>query len=117
MTVPIYYQDEATRDRLVMGVKDKEFSRTLQMKADLTLKMAVDLAKQQEAALAQIQQQRQTAADSVDAVNRSYSRARGGHRSRWGEGGGGARHRDSNGGHCGKPGSHHASSRGHHHYA
>ena len=71
-------RDEAIQDRLVLGVKDKEFGRTLQMKPGLMIKMAVDLARQREAVLAQIQQQRQTAADSVDAVNRSYSRARGG---------------------------------------
>ena len=100
---------------LVLGVKDKELSRTLQMKPDLTLKMAVDLARQQEAVLAQIQQQRQL--QSVDAVNRSYSGARSGHRSRPGDhrdGTGG--HRGASGGHRGKTGSHHASSRGQHYY-
>ena len=73
--------------------------------------MAVDIARQQKALLPQIQQQRQTAADSVDAVNSSYIVAvrriiatvlvviRGG-----------------SGGHHGKPSCRHASSRVQHHY-
>ena len=62
VTVLFPNQDEAIRDRLVLGVKDKELSRTLQMKPDLTLKMAVDPARQQEAVWAQIEQQRHAAA-------------------------------------------------------
>ena len=73
----------------MLGVKDKELSIPHQMKPDQIMKMAADLAWQQNAVLPQIQRQRQTAADRMDTMNRSYSRAHGGHRSSPGGGGGG----------------------------
>ncbi len=38
-------KDEEIRDRLVIGIKDKELSLKLQMPSDLTLKKAVDMAR------------------------------------------------------------------------
>jgi hypothetical protein len=38
--------DEAIRDRLVLGIRDKELSKRLQLTQDLTLKTAVDMARQ-----------------------------------------------------------------------
>lgn len=41
-------KDEAIRDRLVLGVMDKEISEKLQLTPDLTLKRAIGMARQSE---------------------------------------------------------------------
>ena len=59
-------KDETIRDRLVLGVKDRELSQKLQMTPELTLKMAVDMARQQEQVKEQMTAQR---SDNLDAVS------------------------------------------------
>ena len=58
--------EEAIRDRIVLGVRDKDLSRKLQLQADLTYRKAVDLARQQELVEKQINDQRKSS--SADAV-------------------------------------------------
>ena len=47
-------KDELIRDRIVTGLLDKGLSRELQLKSDLTLSVAVQLAKQHETVKAQL---------------------------------------------------------------
>ena len=42
-------QDELVRDRIVVGVKDRQVSKKLQMTANLTLELAMTTARQSEA--------------------------------------------------------------------
>ena len=68
-------QDETIRDRLVLGLNDKEVSQRLQLEPELTLKVAVDTARHHELVKGQVQDQ---SGLSVDAVRQpSYSTWRG----------------------------------------
>ena len=61
-------REEIIRDRLVIGTNDRELSQELQLKADLTLDMAMKMARQVEAVRASVKEQRHelTSADSVN---------------------------------------------------
>lgn len=61
-------RDENIRDRLVVGIRDKELSRDLQLKADLTLDNAVRLAKESEMVKDQIDVQKQPTPAAVAEV-------------------------------------------------
>ena len=59
-------KDEMIRDRIVIGILDKTVSEKLQLTADLTLKMAVDTARQSE--LVKLQMKDVNSDLSVDAL-------------------------------------------------
>lgn len=63
-------RDENIRDRLVVGIRDKELSRKLQLMEDLTLEMAVQEVRQEEEVKAQVSLQGGEAACSVEEVAR-----------------------------------------------
>ena len=66
-------KDTAIRDRLVVGLHDRELSEKLQLQPELTLDQAITQARQHEQIKTQMSQQRST----VDAVHSKSSR--GGH--------------------------------------
>lgn len=59
-------KNEEIRDRLVIGILDKELSEKLQLKPDLTLESAVEMSRQNE--LVKLQIKDQTASKLVEAV-------------------------------------------------
>lgn len=59
-------KEEEIRDRLVIGIKDKDLSLKLQMTSDLTLKKAADMARNSE--LVKLQNSETGAAGHVDEV-------------------------------------------------
>ena len=61
-------REESIRDRLVLGVRDRELSEKLQLQANLTLKDAVQQARQFELVKHQLSEQRHDSSTSVDAV-------------------------------------------------
>ncbi|PVD28147.1 hypothetical protein C0Q70_10732 [Pomacea canaliculata] len=58
-------KDEAIRDRLVLGILDRDLSERLQLKADLTLQDAILQARQYEQVKAQLSDHRRTNVDAV----------------------------------------------------
>ena len=62
-------KNESIRDRLVLGVLDRELSQKLQFERNLTLQLAVDEARHYELIKGQVETQRQNEA-SVDAVDK-----------------------------------------------
>lgn len=68
--------DEAIRDRLVLGIRDKDLSQRLQPTSDLTLQKAVDW--QHETVQVQLSVQRGELKDNIDTL--SYDSHRGGHK-------------------------------------
>ncbi|XP_025089823.1 uncharacterized protein LOC112561503 [Pomacea canaliculata] len=58
-------KDEAIRDRLVLGILDRDLSERLQLKDDLTLQDAILQARQYEQVKAQLSDQRRTNVDAV----------------------------------------------------
>ena len=61
-------REESIRDRLVLGVRDRELWEKLQLQANLTLKDAVQQARQFELVKHQLSEQRYDSSTSVDAV-------------------------------------------------
>ena len=61
-------REECIRDRLVLGVRDRELSEKLQLQTNLTLKDAVQQARQFELVKHQLSEQRHDSSTSVDAV-------------------------------------------------
>ena len=61
-------REEEIRDRLVIGIKDKDLSLKLQMTSDLTLKKAVDMARHSE--LVKLQNSETTATGHVEEVRK-----------------------------------------------
>lgn len=55
-------REEHIRDRIVVGIQDKELSRKLQLMSDLTLALTVQTVRQSEEVAAQVSQQGDTAA-------------------------------------------------------
>ena len=110
---------EQIRDRLVIGILDKELSEKLQLRSDLTLEKAVETARQSEMVKSQIKDQ-SVSATNVEAVrkhsatgqspqsNNSRGRGRGrGHRYTQSRGRGN-HHRRQGQGKCNKCNLHHA---------
>ena len=60
-------KDSAIRDRLVIGIRDRDLSEKLQLQAELTLQQAIKQARQHEQVKVQLDTQRST----VDAVRNS----------------------------------------------
>lgn len=71
-------KNEHIRDRLVVGIRDKELSRKLQLMSDLTLKRAVLMVRQAEEVAQQISQQEQQAPRNVQAVKQKRYSKKGG---------------------------------------
>ncbi|KAK7106805.1 hypothetical protein V1264_018019 [Littorina saxatilis] len=66
-------KETTIRDRLVLGVVDKELSQKLQLESDLDLQKAMRIARQHEQVTQQLKEQRQStsgATASVDFTNR-----------------------------------------------
>ena len=59
-------KNEFIRDRIVAGIRDKDVSKQLQMKSDLTLDVAIEMARQAETI--QYQMSEQTQAQAVDEL-------------------------------------------------
>lgn len=53
-------RDENIRDRLVLGIRDKDLTRKLQLETDLTLKRAIDIARHYELVTTQVNEQCET---------------------------------------------------------
>ena len=62
-------REEAIRDRLVLGVRDRELSEKLQLQSDLTLQSATEMARQFEQVKSQLVTQRE-GSGSLDAVQK-----------------------------------------------
>lgn len=67
-------RDECIRDRLVLGVLDKELSEKLQLKSDLTLKDAITIARQNELVKKELEEQRKLGQATYNAVDRIHWR-------------------------------------------
>ncbi|KAI2647390.1 Transposon Tf2-8 polyprotein [Labeo rohita] len=61
-------RNEHIRDRLVVGIRDKELSRKMQLMTDLTLETAVQMTRQAEDVAQQISQQESQSTGSVQEV-------------------------------------------------
>lgn len=61
-------KNENIRDRLVVGVRDKELSKKMQLMPDLTLEMAIQMVRQAEDVEEQISRQLQQALLNVQEV-------------------------------------------------
>lgn len=61
--------NEYIRDKLVVGICDKELSRQLQLMSNLTLETAVQVVRQAEVVAQQMSQQEQHAAFKVQEVS------------------------------------------------
>ena len=70
-------KESMIRDRMVVGLSDRELSEKLQLQADLTLKDATQLARQHELVKQQLTSQRPS---SVDAVRGRHRGGQHGHR-------------------------------------
>ena len=66
------------RDRLVLGIRNKELSRKLQLTSDLTLETAVQMVRQTEDVAQQISQQEQQTTLNVQEVSHRRPARRGG---------------------------------------
>ena len=53
-------REESIRDRLVLGIRDRELSEKLQLQADLTVDQAIQQARQSELVKQQLNEQRHT---------------------------------------------------------
>ena len=101
-------KDSAIRDRLVVGLQDRELSEKLQLQTELTLKTAIQIARQHELVKEQMRAQRSSGA-SIDSVKRqgdSHSntgRYRGSRRSSGSHRGGQGDRRGDHGGHHAPP--------------
>ena len=71
-------KNEHIRDRLVVGIRDKDLSRKLQLTSDLTLEKAVLMVRQAEEVAQQITQQEQQASLAVQAVEQKRFVKKGG---------------------------------------
>ena len=66
-------KDSSIRDRLAVGLRDKELSEKFQLQPDLTLQQAITLALQHEQVKSQLQEQRSRHSDPVvDSVRGSH---------------------------------------------
>ncbi|CAL9685243.1 unnamed protein product [Knipowitschia caucasica] len=83
-------KNEHIRDKLVVGIRDKDLSRKLQLTSDLTLEKAVLMVRQAEEVAQQITQQEQQAPLAVQAVKQKRFVKKGGKPQ--GERSGGQRH-------------------------
>ncbi|KAF7222047.1 putative LOC107383513-like protein [Nothobranchius furzeri] len=69
-------RDENTRDRIVVGVLDKEVSRKLQLAKDLTLTLTIETVRQAEEITTQINLQGGAAGGSVNEIKRDRGKYR-----------------------------------------
>ena len=67
-------KDSAIRDRLVVGLTDRQLSEKLQLQPDLTLRRAIEIARQHEQVKVQMLEQRTSAVDAVHGKSKgSYA--------------------------------------------
>lgn len=67
-------KDEQIRDRLVIGITDKSISEKLQLKGDLTLDTALQMARQAEQVKSHIKDQATKAVDAVNKTTKKWPR-------------------------------------------
>ena len=68
-------REESIRDRVVLGIRDRELSEKLQLQADLTVDQAIQQARQSELVKQQLNEQRHTSqSGTLDAVSHRGSR-------------------------------------------
>ena len=66
------HRDENIRDRLVLGIKDRDLTKKLQLETDLTLKKAIDLSRHYEMVTSQVSEQKESIDHmKVDRTERS----------------------------------------------
>lgn len=68
-------RDDCIRDRLVLGVCDRELSEKLQLKSDLTLKEAITISRQSEMVKKELEEQRKVGLATNKTVDRVQSRS------------------------------------------
>ena len=73
-------RDEQIRDRLVVGILDKTISEELQMKSDLTLEKAIQIARQSEIVKSQLTQQQPHTVSEINKGRGSFHRGQRGRR-------------------------------------
>ena len=61
-------RDQQIRDRIVIGILDKNVSQTLQLKSDLTLDAAIQIARQSEMVKSQVTDQNSLASRDLEEV-------------------------------------------------
>lgn len=81
-------KDEQIRDRIVIGIMDKDVSHKLQLEADLTLERAIQLARQSEQVKQQSAERVETTVNEVrqkqyNSTKRSYDKPRQGQGQRY----------------------------------
>ena len=69
-------REEHIRDRIVVGIRDKELSRKLQLIPNLTLEMTVQEARQQEEVKAQVSQQGEATVCAIEEVVRALANSK-----------------------------------------
>ena len=62
-------RDQQIRDRIVIGILDKGVSQKLQLKSDLTLEVAIQIARQSEMVKSQVTDQNSLASKDVEEVH------------------------------------------------
>lgn len=67
-------RNEQIRDKLVIGLLDKELSEELQLQTDLTLETAVTMARQSEMVKSQVKSQTSHELDEIRGQNKQYSK-------------------------------------------
>ncbi|KAM9409964.1 uncharacterized protein KZ484_002057 isoform 1-T2 [Pholidichthys leucotaenia] len=92
-------RDEHIRDRIVVGILDKELSRKLQMMADLTLAQTIQTVRQYEEVVLQVHQQGEAHATVQEIQGKAAGRGRSPFKPRKGKSG---EQKDSWCGRCGK---------------
>lgn len=83
-------KDEQIRDRIVIGIMDKDVSQKLQLEADLTLERAIQLARQSEQVKQQSAERVETTVNEVrrkeyNSTRRSYDKPRQGQGQKYSE--------------------------------
>lgn len=83
-------KDEQIRDRIVIGIMDKEVSQKLQLEADLTLERAIQFARQSEQVKQQSAERVETTVNEVrhkqyNSTRRSYDKPRQGQGQKYSE--------------------------------
>lgn len=81
-------RDENIRDRIVVGILDKEVSRKLQLVKDLTLALTIETVRQSEEVTTQVSMQGEAIHEVTHKRNRSQGRhftQKGGNKRQWGQ--------------------------------
>jgi hypothetical protein len=98
--------NEQIKDRLVIGILDRDMSEKLQLRADLTLEKAMEMTRQSEMVKSQIKDQ-SLSHSHVEAVHRDNKGAQAQSQNQYS-----ANNRGRSRGHCNSNGSRHSAGRG-----